>query len=64
MRCIEIFILPDAIEPFISNFQDEKITENQYFKGYYYKKFQKVEIRYELKQNNFQIQVLCLNMCI
>ena len=40
------------------------ITENQYFKGYYYKKFQKVEIRYELKQINFQIQVLYLNTCI
>ena len=31
------------------------ITEKQYFKGYYYKNFQKVEIRYELKQINFQI---------
>ena len=40
------------------------ITEIQYVKGYYYKKFQKVEIRYESKQNNFQIQVLYLNMCI
>ena len=40
------------------------ITENQYFKGSYHKKFQKVEIRYELQQNNFQIQVLYLNTCI